>query len=156
YACPAPGSENDHALLQVALDLIDRPWRGAARILAELPPGPALPQQVPALIKLRLDSPELLLLLVSGQLSGGEPGPQAMLGLNQIIDVAEDFLVVHLMVLPRGFAHPCIPSGQRCGGVGRTGYGRDMQLTRRRIINVAIELIEAEGVEKVSMQRLAT
>ena len=33
----------DDALLQVTLDLIDRPCRGATRILAELPPGPALP-----------------------------------------------------------------------------------------------------------------
>jgi len=31
-----------------------------------------------------------------------------------------------------------------------------MQLTRRRIIALAIELIEADGVEAVSMQRLAT
>lgn len=35
-------------------------------------------------------------------------------------------------------------------------YVRDVQLTRSRIIATAIELIEADGVEAVSMHRLAT
>ena len=70
--------------------------RRTARVLAELAPGPALPQQVPALIELLLDRPELLLLLVARQLPGGQPGTQVVLGLDQLIDIAEDFLVVHL------------------------------------------------------------
>ena len=44
----------------------------------------------------------------------------------------------------------------RAPRVGRTLYVRDMQLTRSRIITKAIELIEADGVEAVSMHRLAT
>jgi AcrR family transcriptional regulator len=60
------------------------------------------------------------------------------------------------MVLPRGFAHPCIPPRRHRGGVGRTVYVRVVQLTRSRIIAMAIELIEADGVEAVSMHRLAT
>ncbi len=35
-------------------------------------------------------------------------------------------------------------------------YVRRMQLTRKRIIATAMELIERDGVEAISMQRLAT
>jgi len=40
--------------------------------------------------------------------------------------------------------------------VGPTRYVPDMQLTRSRIIATAIELIEADGIEAVTMHRLAT
>lgn len=60
-----------------------------------------------------------------------------------------------------GDSAPCtpklLPPPARTGeGVGPTRYVRDMQLTRSRIIATAIELIEADGVEAVSMHRLAT
>ena len=38
---------------------------------------------------------------------------------------------------------------------GLTGYVGNMQLTRERIISAAVELIEREGVEAVSMRRIA-
>jgi AcrR family transcriptional regulator len=60
------------------------------------------------------------------------------------------------MSFPRGSAHPRIPAVRNRAGVGRTLYVRDMQLTRNRIIGAAIDLIEAEGVEAVSMRRMAT
>ena len=58
--------------------------------------------------------------------------------------------------LPRDSAHPCIPAIAGGDGVGRTPYVSGMQLTRKLIIGAAIELIEQDGVDAVSMQRLAS
>jgi AcrR family transcriptional regulator len=43
----------------------------------------------------------------------------------------------------------------RTGGVGTTQYGGTVQLTRRRVITTAMDLIEREGIEALSMHRLA-
>ncbi len=42
------------------------------------------------------------------------------------------------------------------GGVASTQYGGTVQLTRKRIITTAMDLIEREGIEALSMHRLAT
>src|ERR1700728_4873043 len=82
-------------LLQVSLDLIGRPRCRAGRVLAELAPGPALPEQVPALIQRLLGRAQLDMLVLAGQLALGQPVSQLMLGLNQLVNVTEDVLVVH-------------------------------------------------------------
>ena len=96
------------------------------------------------------------MLLVTGQLASRQPGTQVALSLDEVVDGAEDFLVVHSLVLPDGFAHLCIPPVGRRGSVLPTVYFPAMQLSRKRIIAAAIELIEAAGAEAVSMDRLAT
>ena len=142
--------------MQILFDFAGRSRSAAARVLTELAPGSPLPQQVPALVQLLLSGTELLVLLVAGQLTGCQPGTQVVLGLDEIVDGAENFLVVHSLVLPRGFAHLSIlPVEHRCG-VLPTRYVRAMQLSRKRIVGAAIKLIEADGVEAASMPRLAT
>jgi AcrR family transcriptional regulator len=44
----------------------------------------------------------------------------------------------------------------RAGGVGSTHYGDTVQLSRKRVIAVAMDVIEREGIEALSMHRLAT
>jgi len=143
-------------LLQIPFDFADRPGGSATRVFAELTPGPPLSHQVPALVKLLLDSPQLLVLLVRGQLTSGKPGTQVVLGLDEVIDGAEDFLVIHSLVLPCGFAHPATPALRFRGGVLPAVYVAAMQLSRKRIVAAGMKLIEANGVEAVSMRRLAT
>src|SRR5579859_4119914 len=87
------------ALLEVSLHLGRRPGLGRALVLAELAPGPALPEQVPALIESLLGGLQRRLLLAAGQLARGEPGSQRVLGLDQLIDAAENLLVVHSFTL---------------------------------------------------------
>ncbi len=147
-----PGS----LLLHVALNLRDRPGRAATWILAELAAGATLSQQIPVLVELLFRAAELLLLLICRQFAGRKPGAQIVLGLDEVIYVAQDVLVVHGVILPRGFAHPCIPAAAVREGVRRTVYVSDMQLTRRRIIAAAMALIERDGVEAISMRRLAS
>src|ERR1700722_6622442 len=82
-------------LLQVSLDLIDWPRGRVRRILAVLAPRPALPEQVPALVQRLLRGAQLNLLVLAGQLALGQLVAQLMLGLNELVNMTEDVLVVH-------------------------------------------------------------
>jgi len=95
-------------------------------------------------------------LLVTVQLASCQPGPQVVLGLDKVVDATEDVLVVHSLVLPHGSAHLSILPVHRHGSVLPRRYVRAMQLSRKRIFATAAELIEADGVEATSMQRVAT
>src|ERR1017187_6158769 len=79
-------------LLQVAFYLGYRPLGG----LAQLAPGPALPQQIPVLVEGLLGGPELGVLPIAGQPPVGELVAQLVLGLDELVDVPEDLLVVHV------------------------------------------------------------
>jgi hypothetical protein len=76
-------------------NLADRPRRRLVRILPELAAGPPLSQQVPALIQRLFGGPQPLALLRSAQLAGRELLAELMLGLDQLVDVRHDLLVVH-------------------------------------------------------------
>src|SRR6476620_6323707 len=65
-----------------------------ARVLTELAPGAALPQQVPALVQLDLDAPEPLVLLLAADLAGPELRAQPVLLLDQPLDACLDVDVV--------------------------------------------------------------
>src|SRR6266571_6533102 len=95
-------------LLQIALDLGGRARVCRPRILAELAPGPALPQQVPALVEGFFCGFQPGVLLVGGQLTCGELAAQLVLGLDELIDVPEDLLVVHV---PTVWGPPQSPQG---------------------------------------------
>jgi hypothetical protein len=82
-------------LLPVSLDLAHRADLRLFRVLAELPPGTPLPQQIPALVERRFGGRQLIPLVVAGQLPCRELGAQLMLGLDEIADVAQDLLVIH-------------------------------------------------------------
>src|SRR5215472_11028302 len=82
-------------LLPVLLNLGRRPSLGKARILAELPSRPALPEQVPALVERLLRRLERSVFLGRRQVADGKPGPQLVLGLDEIVDAAEYLFVVH-------------------------------------------------------------
>src|SRR5260221_3856221 len=93
-------------LLQVRLHFGSRTCLGLAWILAELAPGAALPQQVPALVERHLGGSQLGVLLVRGQVTRGELGPQLVLGLDELIDVPEDLLLVHATYRTRSARRP--------------------------------------------------
>src|SRR5438034_624001 len=59
------------------------------------PAGPPLAQQVPALVESGLGRGQLPVLFVGGYLTGRELGAQLVLGLNEIVDVRQDLLVIH-------------------------------------------------------------
>src|SRR5215472_16669882 len=107
---PHPGTllvlTHHPALLPVPLHLADRPHLRVRRILAELPAGPPLAQQVPALVEGGLGGGQLPVLVVGGYLTGCELGAQLVLGLNEIVDVRQDLPVVHALhriASPRGY-----------------------------------------------------
>src|SRR5262249_36696535 len=83
------------ALLPVPLHLADRPRLRLLRVLAELPAGAALAQQVPALVERLLGRGQPGMLLRAGDLTGRELGAQLVLGLDEIVDVGQDLLIVH-------------------------------------------------------------
>jgi phytoene dehydrogenase-like protein len=83
-------------LLQVTLYLGHRAGCRLAGVLAELAPGAALAQQVPALVERLLGGSQPRALLGAGQLARGKLGAQIVLSLDQLINVAEDLLVVHV------------------------------------------------------------
>src|SRR5258707_15825851 len=93
-------------LLQVPLHFGSRTCLRLAWILAELAPGAALPQQVPALVERHLGGSQLGVLLVRGQVTRGELGPQLVLGLDELIDVPEDLLLVHATYRTRSAPRP--------------------------------------------------
>ena len=86
------------------VDLASRPRRRLVRVLAELAAGPPLPQQVPALVQRLLGGPQPLALLLAGQLAGRELPTELMLGVDQLVDVSHDLLVVHAPTV-----NPCPP-----------------------------------------------
>ncbi len=88
------------------------------------------------------------MLLVGRELPSGEADPQVMLGPDQLVNAAEDLLVVHG---PNDTARPCGPGR----AAPRTVYVDRMRLTRERIVAAAAELIEREGVTAISMRRIA-
>src|SRR5262247_4882510 len=82
-------------LLHVAFHLPRRAQLRLLRALAELPPRPPLAQQVPALVQRLFDRPQPLTLLGAGQLAVGDLGAQVVLGRDELVDVAQDLLVIH-------------------------------------------------------------
>ena len=75
------------------------------RVLAELPAGPPLPQQVPALVQRLLGGAQSLTLFLAGQLAGRELTTELMLGVDQLVDVSHDLLVVHAPTVSPWPAH---------------------------------------------------
>ena len=71
------------------------PDRGLVRVLPELAPCPALPEQVPALVQLDLDTGEVGVLDLAGDLAGAQPLPEVVLLLDEALDVGLDVLVAH-------------------------------------------------------------
>src|SRR5215472_934308 len=107
-------------LLAVSLHLGHRPHLRLVGILAEFPAGAALAEQVPALVEGGLGGPELLALFLGAQLASAQPGPQVVLGLDELIDPAKDLLVVH--ATHRTWTRP--RSATRSAPSPRPGYGR--------------------------------
>ena len=82
-----------------------RPRRRLVRVLAELPAGPPLPQQVPALVQRLLGGAQSLTLFLAGQLAGRELTTELMFGVDQLVDVSHDLLVVHAPTVSPWPAH---------------------------------------------------
>src|SRR5215831_12379505 len=82
-------------LLHVAFYLPGRAQLRLLGVLAELPPGAPLAQQVPALVQRLFNRPQPLTLLGAGQLAVGDLGAQVVLGRDELVDVAQDLLVIH-------------------------------------------------------------
>src|SRR4029453_15049034 len=72
---------------------------GIGLVLAELPPGPSLAQQVPALVELDLDARELGVLDLRRDVAGTDPPAQLVLLLDQTLDAALDVLVAHAVTV---------------------------------------------------------
>src|SRR5438067_981116 len=66
--------------------------------------GGPLPQQVPALVQRLLGGAQSLALLLAGQLTGRELPTELMLGVDQLVNVSHDLLVVHAPTV-----NPCPP-----------------------------------------------
>src|SRR5580658_2293237 len=112
-------------LLLVSLYLVYRPRLRAGRILAKLAPRAPLPKQVPALVERLLGGAQLTALLRAGKLAGRELAPKVMLGLDQLVDATEDFLILHRMI-----SSPQIPSSLH-PGPRRPARGSGIQGTVR-------------------------
>jgi len=95
-----PRGQHSLPLLHVTLYLGHRAYRRVGRILPELAPGAALPQQIPALVERLLGVSQLGLLLVTGQLTRGELSAQLVLGPDELVDVPEDLLLVQSAPAP--------------------------------------------------------
>src|SRR4051794_33953121 len=78
-------------LLLVALDGLGVADVGLLGVLSELPPGPALAQEVPTLVELDLE--RLIALMVLGRAVG--PLVELVLFVDEVLDVVKDALVVH-------------------------------------------------------------
>ena len=68
---------------------------GLVRVLPELAPRPALPEQVPALVKLDLETSEVGVLDLVGDLTGAQSLPKVVLLLDEALDAGLDVLVAH-------------------------------------------------------------
>src|SRR5271156_1053167 len=81
--------------MHVPLDLTDGPGLRLVRVLPELAAGPALPEQVPALVEGFLGGLQLLALRRGAELTCGKLPAEGVLGLDEIVEVSQDLLVVH-------------------------------------------------------------
>jgi len=119
-------------LLDVSLDLTDRPHIRVGRVFPELTPGPALPEQVPALIECFLGGTQLRMLVLARQFTSGELATQLVLSLNELVDVTKYVLVVHRMtflIWTRGSAMPresacCVDTGGFSSGLCPSSHPR--------------------------------
>ena len=93
-------------LLQILLDFVDRPRSAAARILAELAPGPPLPQQVPALVEFDLDPAQPIMLLRLGDVAALQPRPQVFLLGDQVADACQCVAVGRFAPVAHGSSVP--------------------------------------------------
>jgi hypothetical protein len=99
---PPPVRRGDRvtgASLSVVLDLLHAAHLDVVGVLAELAPGPALTQQVPALVQRPLKGHQLFALGVAGQLTPLELGAQLVLPIDQGRDLVQDLVFVHLFLL---------------------------------------------------------
>src|SRR5690606_21679919 len=81
--------------LPVVLDLAGRPGGRAVGVLADTAPGPALPEQVPALVERRLQLLDPRVLLLRGHLARRELVAQRVFLVDQVFDPAENLVVPH-------------------------------------------------------------
>src|ERR1700722_13921237 len=110
------------ALLLVPLHLSRRTHRSAVRALAELPLGPSLAQQVPALVKRLFCRTKTRPLLFRAQRAVGELSAKLVLGLDQPADPRHDLLLIHVpKVCPPA---PGPRSGYQIIHIERTGAPR--------------------------------
>ena len=79
---------------EVALDGVARAGLGVVRIVAVLALGAALAEEVPALVQLDLDGLEARVLVGVGDLPGGMLGAELVLLGHQLVDPAEEGLVI--------------------------------------------------------------
>lgn len=89
----------DRLLLLVALDLADRPWLREVRVSACRKPGPALPQQVPALVQRDLQPCQPIVFLLLGQVALCPPLAQLVFLVHQLVNAIEDLFVTHWISL---------------------------------------------------------
>jgi len=83
------------SLLEVALDHGGVARRGFVGILTELPPGPPLAQQVPALVEPDLQIGQPAGILVRQGATSRGVLPQLVLLLDEAVDALEDLGIVH-------------------------------------------------------------
>ena len=69
--------------------------RGLLRVLPELAPRPALPEQVPALVQLDLEAGKVGVLGLMGDLAGAQPLAKGVLLVDEALDAGLDVLVAH-------------------------------------------------------------
>lgn len=87
--------------LQVTLDLLRGTRLGALGVRTGTPPGPALPQQVPALVERFLERFQSRVFLGRIDFSGHAAGAQLVLLIDQAADLVEDVAFVHNLRLTR-------------------------------------------------------
>ena len=88
----SPGTERLSSA-EVALDLVGRPDAGLPGIPARLTQGPALPQQIPALVERNLDGAKPVVLLGFGDLVMLELGPQILFLADEVADLGQGVAV---------------------------------------------------------------
>jgi len=87
-------------LLEVLLDLVDRPRLGLVGILVELAPSPALPKQVPHAVERGLGLGQAGVLLGCGDLPGRQLCAQTMFLVDEFLYTGLDLLILHSACLP--------------------------------------------------------
>ena len=99
YQAVVPAADDDdvgpgHRSAKVALDLTGRAHPRRSGIAAGLPQGPALPQQVPALVERHFQGAQPLMLLGFVDLAVLQLGTQLLLLGDQLVDPSENVLVL--------------------------------------------------------------
>ena len=90
-----------HALaasLAITLDDVFGPGRCLFGVLTRVTPGPALPQEIPALVERDLDGPKAFG-LGRGEGLTGMSALQRVFLIGEFADVTHDFLIVHPSLL---------------------------------------------------------